>query len=188
MWPFLANSATAFASDSAPSRSVFGSPDHPLRAGLALRLVGQLFDPTPQMINELEGLTGSSFNGKPTMRTGQKSPERSGYELLAWAILEQAVDDLATFARYGLITPEGQCLPWPFEIRRRFKMQGGRLECFNHRARAQIVCCTGPHEHRQLRAWFLSAEAQTFCDLIGCNLDPQEIFHSTIKNHGGGKS
>ena len=51
------------------------------------------------MINELEGLTGSSFNGKPTMRTGGKSPERSGYELLAWAILEQAVDDLATFAR-----------------------------------------------------------------------------------------
>jgi hypothetical protein len=32
------------------------------------------------MINELEGLTGSSFNGKPTMRTGDKSPERSGWE------------------------------------------------------------------------------------------------------------
>ena len=139
------------------------------------------------MIRELEGLTGSSFNGKPTMRTGDKVRERSGYELLAWAILEQAVDDLATFSRYGLITPQGECRPWPFEMRRRFKMQSGRLECFNHRARAQICCCTGPHEHRQLRAWFLSDEAQTFCDLIGCTLDPAEIFASTIKHHNGGK-
>jgi hypothetical protein len=56
------------------------------------------------------------------------------------------------------------------------------------RPRANIVCCTGPHEHRQLRAWFLSAEAQTFCDLIGCRLDPAQIFASTIKHHGGGKS
>jgi hypothetical protein len=139
------------------------------------------------MIRELEGLTGSSFNGKPTMRTGDKSRERSGYELLAWAILEQAVDDLATFARYGLITPEGNCRPWPYQMRRRFKMQGGQLECFNHKSRAQICCSTGPHEHRQLRAWFLSDEAQTFCDLIGCTLDPAEIFASTIKHHNGGK-
>jgi hypothetical protein len=73
------------------------------------------------MINQLEGLTGSSFNGKPIMRTGQKSPEVSGYELLAWAILEQAAFDLATFARYGLITPEGHCLPWPFAMQRRMK-------------------------------------------------------------------
>jgi hypothetical protein len=51
------------------------------------------------MICQLEGLSGSSYNGKPAMRTGDKSPERSGWELLAWAILEQAVDDLATFAQ-----------------------------------------------------------------------------------------
>jgi hypothetical protein len=59
---------------------------------------------------------------------------------LAWAILEQAVDDLATFARYGLITPEGQCLPWPFVMRRRIKMQQeGRLAVFQlPRQRANI--------------------------------------------------
>ena len=139
------------------------------------------------MICSLQGLTGSSCNGKPTMRTGEKSLERSGYELLAWAILEQAVDDLATFARYGLITPEGNCRPWPYQMRRRFKMHAGKLECFNHKSRAQICCSTGPHEHRQLRAWFLSDEAQIFADLIGCRLDPAEIFHSTIANHAGGK-
>jgi hypothetical protein len=33
------------------------------------------------MICQLEGLSGSSYNGKPAMRTGDKSPERSGWEL-----------------------------------------------------------------------------------------------------------
>jgi hypothetical protein len=139
------------------------------------------------MISNLEGLTGSAINGKPIMATGHKSPERSGWELLAWAILEQAVDDLATYCRYGLIDPQGNCGPWPFEMRRRFKVQAGRLECFNHKSRAQIACCTGPHEHRQLRAWFLSGEAQIFCDLIGCNLPAAEIFESTVKHQAGGR-
>jgi hypothetical protein len=121
------------------------------------------------------------------MRTGDKSPERSGWELLAWAILEQAVDDLATFARYGLITPKGECRPWPFVMQRRRKWSGKGWQHFNYRQRSNICCCQGPHEHRQLRAWFLSDEAQIFCDLIGCRLDPAEIFHSTIANHAGGK-
>ena len=140
------------------------------------------------MINELEGLTGSSFNGKPSMRTGgDKSPERSGYELLAWAILEQAVDDLVTFARYGIVSPDGSCRPWPFEVRRRIKRTLKGYQYANHKQRANICCSQGPHEHRQLRAWFLSEEAKGYCDLIGCRLDPAEIFHSTIKHHSGGK-
>ena len=140
------------------------------------------------MINQLEGLTGSSFNGKPIMRTGQKSPEVSGYELLAWAILEQAAFDLATFARYGLITPEGHCLPWPFAMQRRMKRaKKGGWQYFNYRQRANICCSQGPHEHRQLVAWFFSEDAQTLCDLVGFNLDPQEIFAITIKNNSGGK-
>jgi hypothetical protein len=139
------------------------------------------------MICSLDGLTSSSANGRPTMRTGDKSPERSGWELLSWAILEQAVDDLATFARYGLITPQGECRPWPFVMQRRMKRSKGVWQSFNYRQRANIACSQGPHEHRQLRAWFLSAEAQTFCDLIGCRLDPTEIFASTIKHHSGGK-
>ena len=139
------------------------------------------------MICSLDGLTSSSANGKPTMRTGDKSPVRSCWELLAWAVLEQAVDDLGTFARYGLITPNGDCGPWPFVMQRRRKRSGGSWQYFNYRQRANICCCQGPHEHRQLRAWLLSDEAKGYCDLIGCNLDPAEIFASTIKHHGGGK-
>jgi len=52
------------------------------------------------MISNFEGLTGSAINGKPIMATGHKCIERSGWELLAWAIVEQAVDDLATYCRY----------------------------------------------------------------------------------------
>jgi hypothetical protein len=118
------------------------------------------------MINELEGLTGSSFNGKPTMRTGDKSPERSGWELLAWAVLEQAVDDLATFARYGLITPEGDCLPWPFAMQRRMKRakKGGwqyynydelRAEAAMLREQARILA----EERDEARVQYRSTEA-----------------------------
>ena len=140
------------------------------------------------MICSLDGLTSSSANGKPTMRTGgDKSPERSGYELLAWAILEQAVDDLVTFARYGIVSPDGSCRPWPFEVRRRIKRTLKGYQYANHKQRANIACCQGPHDHRQLRAWFLSSEAQTFCDLIGFKLPPAEIFYTTVKNHSGGK-
>ena len=140
------------------------------------------------MICSLDGLTSSSANGKPTMRTGQKSPERSGYELLAWAILEQAAFDLGTFARYGLITPDGECRPWPFVMQKRIKRSNkGGWQYFNYRQRANICCSQGPHEHRQLVAWFFSEHAQTLCDLVGFNLDPQEIFTRTIKNHSGAK-
>ena len=158
-----------------------------MRAGRRVRVDIRHSRSTAQMISNLDGLTGSAINGNPMTATGHKSPERSGYELLAWAILEQAVDDLATYCRYGLIDPQGNCGPWPYEMRRRFKMHRGRLECFNHKSRAQICCCTGPHEHRQLRAWFLSGEAQIFCDLIGCNLPAAEIFESTVKHQAGGR-
>jgi hypothetical protein len=139
------------------------------------------------MISQLEGLTSWSGNGKPMMRTGEKSPERSPCELLAWAILEQAVDDLVLFCRYGLISPEGQCRPWPFAMRERFKRGKNGWQKYLHKARANVAACTGPYQHRELRAWFLSEQAQTFCDLIGCNLPPGEIFFSTVKNHAGGK-
>jgi hypothetical protein len=138
------------------------------------------------MICSLEGLTGSSVNGKPTMRTGEKSPERTGYELLAWAILEQAVDDLVSYARYGIIAPDGTCRRWPFELRRRIKKTANGYQYANHRQRATIAASTGPYEHCQLRAWFLSTEAETFCEMIGCNLPAAEIFQSTVKHQAGG--
>jgi hypothetical protein len=138
------------------------------------------------MISELLALGSASTNGHARSVTeGHKHPERSGWELLAWAILEQAVDDLVIFCRFGIVTPAGKCLPWPWEQKRRFKLTRKGPQFFWHRVPRAIAGCKGPNDHRQLRAWFLSEEAQTFCDLIGCKLPPREIYWAVIKNHGG---
>ena len=124
-------------------------------------------------------------NGRPGLSTPSKTPERSGWELLAWAILEQAVEDTAIFARWGLYDAKGNCLPWPTTTKRRLKRTNKGWRVSHDRIPASIGGGRQPNEHRELKAWFLSDEAQTFCDLIGCNLPPKEIFFTTLKNHGG---
>ena len=106
-----------------------------------------------------------------------KAPERTAWESLGWAILEQAVDDLASLCRWGIVTERGKCLPWP----RQLKNKGGYMVLVN----TTIAGMRGPNCHRELKAFFLSERAREFCDLIGCNLRPEEIFHSTVKTHGG---
>jgi hypothetical protein len=140
------------------------------------------------MIHDIEtGYSAFAHNGKPAVVSGRKTPERSGWELLAWAILEQAVDDAAIFARWGLFDANGNCLPWPTTTKRRLKRTNQGWRVSHDRIPASIGGGRQPNEHRELKAWFLSAEAETFCDLIGCNLPPKEIFYTTLKNHGGRK-
>jgi hypothetical protein len=140
------------------------------------------------MIQDLDlPFASSTHNGRGRASAhGDKTPERSCWELLAWAILEQAVDDLAVFARWGIVTTQGKCLPWPTQIKRRFKVgPKGDMQLYWQRVPRTIASSHGPNDHRQLRAWFLSDDAQTFCNLIGCNLPAREIFAATVKNHGG---
>jgi hypothetical protein len=139
------------------------------------------------MIADLDtSYCSATHNGKPALANTSKAPERTGWEMLAWAVLEQAVDDLAVFARWGIISPTGKCLPWPTQMKRRVKVgRKGQLEAFYSRVPRTIASSHGPHDHRQLRAWFLSDEAQQFCDWIGCRLPAREIFAATVKNHGG---
>jgi hypothetical protein len=116
----------------------------------------------------------------------QQRVERSGYELLAWAVLEQAACDLAIFARYGIVTSRGKCLPWPTQIQRRFKVnRRGKVEEFFHRMPRTIASSHGPNDHKQLVAWFKSKDAQSYCDLLGCQMPARQIFKQTIKAHGG---
>ena len=105
---------------------------------------------------------------------------------VAWAILEQAVDDLATYCRFGIITTKGKCLPWPYHIKLITKVSRyGKLGTYPHKIPRVIAGGDEPHEHRALVAWFKSSAAQDFCDLIGCRLPAAEIFSNTIKHHGG---
>jgi hypothetical protein len=118
--------------------------------------------------------------------SSRQQPERDGYELLAWAVLEQAVIDLATFARYGMVAASGRCLPWPVEMRRRFKIgRRGQREMFWHRCPRTIAASHGPFDHVSLVAWWLSEDAQTYCDLLGCEMPARQIFADTIRTHGG---
>lgn len=127
----------------------------------------------------------SEHNGKARLAVSDKTPDRSPWEELGWAILEQAVMDLAVFARWGIVTTEGKCLPWPTEVKRRIKWTTKGPQYFWHRVPRTIASSHGPHDHRQLCAWWLSDDAQHLCDLVGCRLPAREIFSSTIKNHGG---
>lgn len=139
------------------------------------------------MIYDLQSSYGStSHNGRVRSMNERKTQERSVWELLAWAILEQAVDDLVIFARYGLITQKGKCLPWPTQIKMITKWgANGKRGTYPHRVYRSIAACHGPNEHRELVAWFKSDTAQEFCDWIGCKLPAKEIFEATLKNHGG---
>lgn len=127
------------------------------------------------MISDLTSVSTAAHNGRMRAVTEDRHADKSPLELLGWAILEQAVDDLALLCRWGLITPEGKCRPWS----RKRKYNGGYYCLVN----TPIACMRGPHEHRQLKAWFNSDYAQQFCDLIGCSLNPAEIFATTVKNH-----
>jgi hypothetical protein len=140
------------------------------------------------MISDLDslGVGMASVNGRQrTAVHADKSPERTGWELLAWAVLEQAVDDLANYCRWGIVTPEGKCLPWPSEIKRKIKWTWTGPQLSWVRVPRNIGTSRGPNDHKALKAWFLSQDAQDFCELIGCNLPAREIFTSTVKNHGG---
>lgn len=139
------------------------------------------------MIYDLASSYGStSHNGRVRSMNESKTPERSGWELLAWAIFEQAVDDLKIFARYGIVTKQGKCLPWPHETKpiRKWGLDG-KWGTYFYQVPRSIASSHGPNDHKELVAWFNSDSAQEFCDLIGCRLPAREIFESTIKNHGG---
>jgi hypothetical protein len=116
----------------------------------------------------------------------QQRPERSPWELLAWAVLEQAVSDLALFARYGIITPQGKCLPWPTTMQQITKYGPNRkLGTYWHCVPRTIASSHGPNDHKQLVAWFMSPEAQAYCDLLDCKMPAKDIFTQTIRHHGG---
>lgn len=138
------------------------------------------------MINDLLDAAGHTHNSKAMMASGHKSPERSPYELLGWAILEQAVDDLKLFCNYGLVTKDGTCLPWPASgYRRAVVRKNGRRVFKTERVRHSISGVRGPHTHKELVAWFKSDDAEAFCDLLGCRLMPKEIFRKTLENCAG---
>jgi hypothetical protein len=122
-------------------------------------------------------VASSGQNRRPHLASGDKQPERTPEELVAWAMLELAIDDTAILARYGLITRDGICKPWPMV--RRTDWQGyAKVEPMI------IAQMRNPHEHEQLcYFWNEPSQAQYWCDLCGCRLPAKDIWRSILENH-----
>lgn len=124
--------------------------------------------------DELVG--GYVQNGKEHYAAGhEKVREYSPYERLAWAILERAIDDLAAFAKAGVITRDGRCKRWPRLWRKR---QGRRVYEL-----VAIAHIKDPMAHKMTKRFFLQGAGQWLCDMLGCRLTAKEIYETTLRNH-----
>ena len=122
----------------------------------------------------------SSHNGRMLPATGNKWAERSPEEELAWSIMEQAIDDLVTLCRWGLITPSGRCMPWP--RRKRLHWSGAMVDG----GYVKVANMLGPLDHAALKEFFLEpTQAQLWADLIGMNLPMVDVWQMTLKNNCG---
>lgn len=129
-------------------------------------------------MDRLSGVAMSSVghNGKPRTSTGEKSNAHSPEELLAWAMLELAIDDTAILCRYGLITRNGDLRDWP--RKKRIDKWG------THYDPMTIACMNDPQDHARLREfWTDPTQAQLWCDLCGCRLPAKDIWKSILDNH-----
>jgi hypothetical protein len=127
-------------------------------------------------MNDLLRLGSRSHNGRPSAATGINSPERTPEELVAWAMLQLAVEDTTILARYGLFTREGDLRSWP---RKRTLRDGYvRYEALT------IACMKDVLEHVRLREfWLDETQGQLWCDLCGCRLPAKDIWKSILKKH-----
>jgi hypothetical protein len=128
-------------------------------------------------LNEGDVVATSSYNGRfYTTSTESKAVERQPEELLAWALLELAVDDTTILARYGLFTREGELRAWP----RRETNRDGYVRW----EPIIIANMKDPLDHARLREFWLDpTQGQHWCDLIGCKLPAKDIWNGILKHH-----
>ena len=123
------------------------------------------------------GVGARSHNGRHSAATGDKLPDRTPEELIAWAMLELAIEDTAILCRYGLIDREGELLAWP-RVKRVDK------HGHTHWDAMTIACMSDTLEHARLREfWTDPTQGQLWCDLCGCRLPARDIWKSILKNH-----
>jgi len=132
------------------------------------------------MICDISDIATSAHNGRPARSfNGGKSPQRSPEEELAWAIMEQAIDDLVVFCRWGLITPRGKCMPWP---RRRKVNEYGYVVT----ELVKVAHMHGPNDHKELALFFADArQGQFLADLIGMRLPMADVWAKTLEHNCG---
>jgi hypothetical protein len=124
-------------------------------------------------------MSSAGNNRRPMLATGGKTPVRDGWELLAWAMLELAIEDTAILCRYGLIDSEGELLAWP-KVRKRDVRKPDTYQWEPMR----IANMNDGLDHGRLRDFWLEPDqAQVWCDLCGCRLPAKDIWKSILENH-----
>ena len=125
------------------------------------------------------GIGARSHNGRHGAATGSKSPVRDGWELLAWAMLELAIEDTAILCRYGLFSAEGELRAWP-KVKKRDTRKPDTWQCEPMR----IANMSDGLDHGRLRDFWLEPDqAQVWCDLCGCRLPATDIWAGILKHH-----
>jgi len=118
----------------------------------------------------------ANWNGRSRPVTGSKSAERTPEELVAWAMLELAVEDTTILACYGLFTREGDLRAWP----RKRTIRDGYVRW----EPMTIACMKDVLEHARLREFWLDpTQGQHWCDLIGFKLPATDIWKGILKHH-----
>jgi hypothetical protein len=102
-----------------------------------------------------------------------------GFVECAWAILEQAGEDLATLCRWGIITPTGRCMPWPRCMRRN---PDGSLQHQFY----PVSTMEGPSDHALLKEFYNNSEqGQVWADLVGYKMPMRDVWKQTLKHNCG---
>ena len=124
-----------------------------------------------------DSVSTANHNGCARVSSGSKTPERTGWELVAWALLEQAIDDTKILCGYGLINRDGELREWP---RAPYKDGGGYVRY----APMTIGGMREPFEHARLRDFWLDpTQGQHWCDLCACRLPARDIWNGILKHH-----
>ncbi len=124
-------------------------------------------------------MSSAGNNRRPMLATGSKTPERTPWERVGWAMLELAIEDTAILCRYGLIDREGELLAWP-KIRKRDSRKADTWQWEPMR----IANMGDGLDHGRLRDfWTDPRQAQVWCDYVGCKLSAEDMWKSILKHH-----
>ena len=130
------------------------------------------------MIADLfQGVGARSHNGRHSAATGDKSPELTAEERLAWAMLSHAAEETKILCGYGLIRADGSLRRWP-----RVKRTDKHGHC--HYDPMVIATMNDPQDHSRLKQfWNDPTQAQMWSDLIGFGLPAKDAWNGLLKTY-----
>jgi hypothetical protein len=98
----------------------------------------------------------------------------SGPEVLAWAVITRAVEDVQELRAAGVLTRSGEIKPWPM---RHYRHHQNGKTYFSRRTVAGMS--RGCHAE-ELREWFHGPDAQAWLDAVNSPYSAQELWRRAL--------